>query len=161
MLGQDPFARNGSDIIGTFTASSSVRTNVTYESVQIFREEIEKYREGIEQNDLDFTKNAMIKSNTRRFETLGSLIGLLQTRSAYGFDADYVKKEEAIVKNMTLEQHKALAQKYISPDKMKYVLVGDAASQFEQFKDAGFDQVMLIDKDGNEVEIPITVEVIK
>ena len=145
----------------TFTASSSVRTNTTYESTKIFMEEMEKYREGVSQEDLDFTKNAMIKSNTRRFETLGSLIGMLQTRSAYGFDADYIKKEEAIIKNMTLEQHKALAQKYITPAKMSYLLVGDAATQFEQFKDAGFDKVLLIDKDANEVEIPITVDVKK
>ena len=124
-------------------------------------EEMEKYREGVSQEDLDFTKNALIKSNTRRFETIGSLIGLLQTRSNYGFDADYIKQEEEIIKNMTLDQHKALAQKYITPSKMSYLLVGDAATQFEQFKDAGFDKVLLIDKDANEVEIPITVDVVK
>jgi zinc protease len=151
----------GGSTTGTFTASSSVRTNTTYESTKIFMEEMEKYREGVSQEDLEFTKNAMIKSNTRRFETLGSLIGMLQTRSNYGFAADYIKNEEEIIKNMTLEQHKELAQKYITPDKMTYLLVGDAATQFEQFKDAGFDKVMLIDKDANEVEIPIPVEVIK
>ncbi len=150
---------SGDTKVGTFTASSSVRTNTTYESTKIFMEEMEKYREGISQEDLDFTKNAMIKSNTRRFETLWSLIGMLQSRSAYGYSADYVKSNEAIVKNMTLEQHKALAQKYITPEKMSYVIVGDAATQFEQFKDAGFDKVVLIDKDANEIEIPVTVDV--
>ncbi len=146
---------------GSFTASSSVRTNTTYESTKIFMEEMEKYREGISQEDLDFTKNAMIKSNTRKFETLGSLIRLLQSRSAYGLPANYVKNNEETVKNMTLEQHKELAQKYITPDKMSYVIVGDAATQFEQFKDAGFDNVMLIDKDANEIKIPLTVDVNK
>ena len=122
---------------------------------------MEKYRDGISQEDLDFTKNAMIKSNTRKFETLGSLIRLLQSRSAYGLPANYVKNNEETVKNMTLEQHKELAQKYITPDKMSYVIVGDAATQFEQFKDAGFDNVMLIDKDANEIKIPLTVDVNK
>ncbi len=152
---------SGNRIAGPFTASSSVRTNTTYESTKIFMEEMEKYREGISEEDLDFTKNAMIKSNTRRFETLYSLIGMLQTRSAYGFEADYIKNEEEIIKNMTLDQHKALAEKYINPDKMTYLVVGDAATQFEQFKDAGFDEVKLIDKDANEVEIPLTVNVKK
>ena len=59
---------SGSKIKGTFTASSSVRTNTTFESVNIFKEEIEKYKEGISQEDLDFTKNALIKSNARRFK---------------------------------------------------------------------------------------------
>ena len=35
---------SGTKIPGTFTASSSVRTNTTGESVQIFRDEISKYK---------------------------------------------------------------------------------------------------------------------
>ena len=152
---------DGGRVSGTFTASSSVRTNTTYESTKIFMEEMEKYKEGISDEDLEFTKNAMVKSNTRRFETLGSLIGMLQTRSNFGFDPDYIKKEEDVIKNMTLDQHKALAQKYIRPEKMKYLVVGDAATQFEKFNDAGFDELKLIDKDGNEVEVPIEIGVQK
>jgi zinc protease len=62
---------SGSKIRGPFTASSSVRTNVTYESVKIFKEEMEKYRDGISEEDLEFTKNSLIKSNARAMETLG------------------------------------------------------------------------------------------
>ncbi|MCZ6522148.1 MAG: pitrilysin family protein [Bacteroidetes bacterium] len=152
---------SGSDIIGTFTASSSVRTNVTYESVQIFREEIEKYREGIEQNDLDFTKNAMIKSNARRFETLNALLNMIQVKSAYNLPDDYIRLEEDIIREMTLERHKELAQKYLDPDKMVYLVAGDAATQFDRFKDAGFDKLLLIDKDANPVEIPIKIDVVR
>ncbi len=152
---------SGSTIPGPFTATASVRTNTTFESTKIFKEEMEKYREGISAEDLDFTKNAMIKSNARRFETLYSLIGMLQSRSAYGYPADYIKQEEEVIKNMTLEQHKALAQKYITPDKMTYLIVGDAATQFEQFNDAGFDAVKLIDQDAREVEVPVTISVKK
>jgi len=148
----------GTDIVGTFTASSSVRTNVTLESVQIFREEMEKYREGVSEEDLAFTKNAMIKSNARRFETLGALLGMIQTMSAYGLPADYIKDEEDIVRNMTLDKHKQLAQKYIHPDKMIYLVTGDAATQFERFYGAGFDEIKLVDKNAKEVPIPINVE---
>ena len=152
---------SGTKIPGSFTASSSVRTNTTYESVKIFKEEMESYRNGIDQEDLDFTKNALIKSNARNFETLGSLIQMLQNRSAYDFPPDYIKKEEDIIRNMTLEEHKALAQKYITPAKMTYFVAGDAATQFEQFKEAGFDEVILLDKNGEEVKIPITIDVSK
>ena len=41
---------SGNKNYGTFTASSSVRTNTTYESVKIFKDEIEKYREGISED---------------------------------------------------------------------------------------------------------------
>ena len=144
-----------------FTATSSVRTNVTYESVKIFKEEMENYRQGISPEDLEFTKNAMIKSNARRFETLSSLVGMLRARSLYGLPADYVKQQEDIIRNMTLEQHKALAQKYIVPAKMNYLVVGDAATQFGRFKEAVFDQVMLIDREGQPVEETIAVDMMQ
>ncbi|PHQ28521.1 M16 family metallopeptidase [Leeuwenhoekiella nanhaiensis] len=144
---------SGTKIPGTFTASSSVRTNTTGESVEIFRDEIAKYKEGITPEDLEFTKNALIKSNARRFETQGSLLGMLQERSSYDLDPNYIEKEEATINNMTLEQHKELANKYLDESKMAYLVVGDAATQYQQFKKMGFDEVKLLDKDGNEVTL--------
>ncbi len=144
---------SGSKIPGTFTASSSVRTNTTGESVEIFRDEIAKYKSGISEEDLAFTKNALIKSNARRFETQGSLLGMLQERSSYGLDPNYIENEEATINNMTLEQHKELANKYLDESKMAYLVVGDAATQYQQFKKMGFDEVKLLDKDGNEVKL--------
>ena len=144
---------SGSKIPGTFTASSSVRTNTTGESVGIFRDEIAKYKEGISEEDLEFTKNALIKSNARRFETQGSLLGMLQEMSTYELDPDYIEKEEEIIGAMTLEQHKELAQKYLDETKMAYLVVGDAATQFEQFKEMDFDEVKLLNKKGEEVQL--------
>jgi zinc protease len=144
---------SGSKVKGTFTASSSVRTNTTFESVNIFKDEIEKYKEGISQEDLDFTKNALIKSNARRFETQGSLLGMLQNISNYNLSKDYIAEEEDIIRGMTLEQHKALANKYLDASKMGYLVIGDAATQFDKFKNAGFDEVILLDKDAKEVKL--------
>ncbi|MFA5297399.1 MAG: insulinase family protein [Lutibacter sp.] len=138
---------SGSKTPGTFSASSSVRTNTTGESVQIFKEEIAKYKNGISQADLEFTKNALIKSNARRFETQTSLLGMLQEISNYNLPSNYIEKEEAVINNMTLEQHKQLANKYLDESKMVYVVVGDAATQFAQFHTMGFDEVKLITKD--------------
>ena len=144
---------NGSKIKGTFKASSSVRTNTTGESVSIFKEEIADYKNGVSQEDLDFTKNAMIKSNARRFETQFSLLGMLQEMSTYDLPADYIAEEEAIISAMTLDQHKQLANKYLDETKMAYVVIGDAATQFSQFKDMGFDEVKLMSKEGQELEL--------
>ena len=144
---------NGSKIKGTFKASSSVRTNTTGESVSIFKEEIADYKNGVSQEDLDFTKNAMIKSNARRFETQFSLLGMLQEMSTYNLSADYIAEEEAFISAMTLEQHKQLANKYLDETKMAYVVIGDAATQFSQFKDMDFDEVKLMSKEGQELEL--------
>jgi zinc protease len=143
----------GSKIPGTFRATSSVRTNTTGESVSIFRDEINKYKDGISQEDLDFTKNALIKSNARRFETQFALLGMLQEMSTYGLDSNYIEGEETTVRNMTLDSHKVLANKYLDPSKMAYLVVGDAESQYTQFRDMGFDEVLLLDKEGEEVKL--------
>ncbi len=144
---------SGTKIPGTFTASSSVRTNTTGESVEIFRDAIKNYKNGINEEDLQFTKNALIKSNARRFETQFSLLGMLQERSAYGLEENYIEDEENVVRNMTLEQHKALANKYLDESKMAYLVVGDAATQYAQFEKMGFDEVVLLDKEGNDIDL--------
>jgi zinc protease len=127
-----------------FMASTSVRSDATLESVSIFRDEMEKYRNGITENDLQFIKNCMILSNALRFETNGSLAGMLTTMSRYGFPDDYIKKEEDIIRGMTLEEHKAITDKYIVPGKMYYVIVGDAATQLKQLEKIGFGKPILV-----------------
>jgi len=131
---------------GTFSASSSVQSRVTLESVQIFKDEMAKYREGISSEDLQFTKDALVKSNTRRFETLGALWGMLNTMMTYDIPEDFIKKEEEIVREMTLERHKKLAQEYINPGRMIYLVVGDAATQMKGLEKLGLGKPILIEQ---------------
>lgn len=134
-------ARSGfnlNNVYGTFSASSSVRSDATLESVQIFHDEMAAYREGIPEEDLAFTKSALIKSNARNYETLGALQGILREMNSFDLPADYIAKEQEILKSMTLEDHQAICRKYIDPEKMFYVVVGDAATQLEPMKAIGF-----------------------
>jgi zinc protease len=131
-------------IIAPFMAASSVRSDATFESVKIFRDEMEKYRNGISENDLQFIKNCMIRSNALRFETNEALAGMLGTISKYGLTDDYIRKEEEVIKNMTIEDHKTITDKYIVPDKMFYVVVGDAATQLKPLEKIGFGEPVLV-----------------
>lgn len=144
---------DGTNYPGTFQASSAVQSNATYESTRIFKDEIAKYHEGISAEELTFTKDALIKSNARRFETLGALLGMLNDIAEYNLPFDYVKNQEEIVKNMTQDKIKTLAQKYLEQDKMIYVIVGDAATQLEQLKALGLGDPVLLDANGNPVNM--------
>ncbi len=132
---------------GTFSASSSVRSDATLESVSIFRDEINKYLEGISKEDMVFTRDAMLKSNARYYETLGALQGMLQEIYDYDLPDDHVYREEEILKSMTPEQHREICKKYIHPDNMFYVVVGDAASQLEPLKKIGLGEPELLKVD--------------
>jgi zinc protease len=129
---------SGTYIPGTFTASSSVRSSATLDAVEIFKRLMEEYRQGISAEDLTFTKNSLNKSKAREFETLGAKLRMLQDISMYNLPVDYVREQEKIVSDMTLEQHKALAEKYIDPNRMYYVIAGDAATQLEGLNKIGF-----------------------
>jgi Predicted Zn-dependent peptidases len=127
-----------------FVAATSVRSDATFESVKIIKEEMEKYRNGVNEKDLQFIKDCMILSNALRFETNGSLVGMLSTMSKYGLPDDYIKNEENIIKSMTIEEHKAITDKYIVPDKMYYVIVGDASTQIKPLEKIGFGKPVLV-----------------
>ncbi len=78
--------------IAPFIAATSVRSDATFESVNIFRDEMEKYRNGVSEADLQFIKNCMIRSNALRFETNDALVNMLSTMGRYGLPEDYIKK---------------------------------------------------------------------
>ena len=129
---------------GKFVASSTVRTNSTLESVMIFKTEIEKYRETMPQEYIDYTRSTLLKSNARRFETLGSLLGMINTMSAYNLPADYIKQEEAYVRALTPEKQLEYVRKYLDPAKMYFVIAGDAKTQLKELEKAGLGKPVLV-----------------
>ena len=142
---------SGSSYPGTFAATSSVRSNVTLESAQIFKDEIAKYREGVSAEDLAFTKSALIQSNARRFETLGALRNILHQIGTYDLPFDFVEEQEQVVRDMTLERHRELAEMLIRPENMIFLVVGDAKTQAAGLRELGLGEPILLDNKGNRV----------
>jgi zinc protease len=137
-------AFSGYKNFGTFSASSMVRTNSTLESVIIFKTEMEKYRENIPQEYVDFTKSALLKNNALNFETIRSLIAMLNNIASYNLPADYIKQEEAFLSSLTSRKLLELAKTYIDPARMYYVVVGDAKTQLRELEKAGLGKPVLL-----------------
>ncbi|TCL14238.1 zinc protease [Roseivirga ehrenbergii] len=137
---------SGSKTRGAFTISSGVRTNVSYESSQLVKDILTNYGETYTEKDLETTKSFMIKSGARAFETAGAKLNMLENMSEYGWSADYVKQQQEIVKNMTVEEIQRLAKEYLDPDKMIWLVVGDAKTQLKKMEQLGFGQPVLINK---------------
>ena len=142
---------NGTNYPGTFAASTSVMSNATLESLEIIRDEIAAYRQGISEEGLAFTKDALTQSNARRFETLFALQGMLEDIAMYGLPYDYVRQEEEEIRAMTLERHRDLAQQYLDPDHMIYLVVGDARTQLPRLRQLGLGNPVQLDEAGNGV----------
>lgn len=135
---------SGSNNVGPFTIASSVRANVTLESAQAVKDILQQYGTNYNEKDLETTKGFLIKSNARAFETAASKLGMLENISKYNWKPNYVKDREEIVKNMTLAQIKALSTKYLDPNKMIWLVVGDAKTQLPRLSALGFGEPILL-----------------
>jgi zinc protease len=137
---------SGTNTAGPFTIASSVRTNATLEAAQLIKEILQNYGKNYSEKDVETTKAFLIKSNARAFETLGSKLAMLENISKFGWKPDYIKDREEIVKNMSVEQIKELSQKYLNADKMFWLIVGDAKSQFSRLTALGFGEPIRLNK---------------
>jgi zinc protease len=137
-------AFSGSTSPGPFTISSSIRTNVTLEAAQLVKEIMEKYGSTYTAQDLETTKSAMTKSQARAFETAGAKLGMLNNISKYGWKPTYIRDREQIIANMTMDQIRSLADRYVRPSGMVWLFVGDAKTQLPRLKELGFGEPVLL-----------------
>ena len=140
---------SGTEAVGPFTISSSVRSNVTLESLQSIKSIVDHYPESFSDKDLETTKGFLIKSNSRAFETASAKLNMLENISKYNWPYDYVKQREAIVSNMTKNQIQELARQYLDSGKMYWLVVGDRKTQLDRLKDLGFGDPILL----NDMEV--------
>jgi zinc protease len=137
--------------IAPFTATSSVRANVTLESLELFKEQLRNYRETFTQADLDTTKNLLIKRATRDFETLGDLMGVLGNISRFDLPLDYIERDQRELLGLTLDDFHGTIGKYIDEKRMVYVVVGDGATQRKRVGQLGYGDPVLLDVEGKPV----------
>ncbi|MEQ9405922.1 MAG: pitrilysin family protein [Cyclobacteriaceae bacterium] len=139
--------------LGSFTASSSVKTSVTKDALDTFKEIFGTYADTYTAEDLEKTQVSMIKQNARNFETLGSLLGILQNVSTYGLSEDYIDKMQKVVTNSTIESIQETSREFFDLNNYTFVIVGDKATQFDQLKVDGPGDPVLVDRDGNEIGV--------
>ena len=143
---------SGSDFPGPFRLASSVRSNVTLESLQLIKGLMERHGPDFAADDLEATKSFLLKNNAMAFETLGDKIGILRDMSLLGLPADYVLQREAVVRDMTIERVAELAGRYLSPQSMIWLVVGDAATQRDRLASLGLGTPRTLTRDGRTAE---------
>lgn len=137
---------SGTDLPGPFTIGSGVRSNITFEAVNLIRQILAEYPDTFSEEDLQNSRSYLLKSNARSFETLGAKLNILETMSANNWPADYIQKQEEIVKNITIEEIRSLAEQYANPDRMIYLVVGDARTQLSRLSGLGYGEPVLLNE---------------
>ena len=130
---------------GTFGIYSSVRSNVTLESLLLIRDIVANYGPNFTDEDLTILKSALLRGQALKNESLSAKLGIVQNISTYGYPADYQAQNAKRIKAMTLGQFKQLASDYLRPDAMQYLVVGDAATQVERLGELGFGETVILE----------------
>jgi zinc protease len=112
---------------GPFTASAGVQTAVTKESVYEFMKELRGVRGEIPvtQKELDYQKQAIVRGFPRGFETPEQIASRLAALVLYDLPDDYFNNYLARVQAVSLADVQRVAQKYLDPDHMAILVVGD------------------------------------
>ncbi|MEL6950737.1 MAG: pitrilysin family protein [Pseudomonadota bacterium] len=137
-----------------FIVSAPVQTDKTADSVSELRRELRDYLSDAPGTDDELAR--VRDSNTRslpgRWETIGAVSGSLAELVRFEFPDDYWNTFAARTNALELDAVSAQAQRVLQPDSMIWVVVGDRSKIEATLGELGFDEIRLIDTDGNAVE---------
>ena len=110
---------------GPFTASSSVQTAVTDSAVTEFMKELRGILEKTPADELARAKNYLALGYAGRFETVAQIASQIGELVAYNLPDDYFNTYISRVLAVTAEDVQRVAAKYIDPENIAIVVVGD------------------------------------
>jgi zinc protease len=110
---------------GPFTASSSVQTAVTDKAMTEFMNELKGILEEVPDQELTRAKNYLALSYPGDFETASEIAFQLGEMITYDLPSDYFNKYIGKILAVTSEDLQRVAKKYIDPNSLAIIVVGD------------------------------------
>jgi zinc protease len=112
---------------GPFVVAAPVRNEVTRESVSEVLAELRRIRTGdIDERELDDTKNYLIGVFPATVQTASDVSGRLLDMELYGLPEDYFDRYRENIAAIGKAEVEHVAQKYIDPERVLIVIVGNA-----------------------------------
>jgi len=113
---------------GPWIAEGSMRTDATSGAMTEFMNEVNRIREKqVPESELEESKRAIVASFALSLEDPAQLLDYAITQKIYGLPADYWDTYPAKIMNVTAEQVQRVATRYVVPDALQIVAVGDAS----------------------------------
>ncbi len=141
---------------GPFTASAPVQTAVTAESVIEFLKEINGVRGEIPvtQTELDYNKQSLIRRFPSGFETVDQIASQLGNVVTYDLPDTYFNDYITRINAVSLDDVNRVANKYLTPDKMAILIVGDRKviePKLKEIKGLG-NSIVYLDTESNKLK---------
>ena len=122
-------------LAGNFRSTAEVRTDVTGPALKEFFYEFDRIRKDIvPDEELKNAKSYLTGVFPLRLESQEAVLGQLTEVKLYGLPADYLYTYRDQVNAVTPAEVQRVAQKYLQPDQMAVIIVGDAGKITDQVK---------------------------
>lgn len=142
---------NADKLVGSFSATTSVRNDVTDSAVYELMFELNKiHEEGVTQAELDAAKASISGSFARSLESPQTVASFAINTAQYNLPNDYYANYLKNLEAVTLADVKAVAQKYILPNNANIVIVGKGEEIGEKLEQFG--EVKYINRKGKEYD---------
>jgi zinc protease len=137
---------------GPFIVYSDVRTDVTAPASTEMFNELRRMRDTqLTTEEMALSKDSIARSLPGRFERGTEAAASFADLFTYDLPLDYYSKLPERINAVTIEQVQAAAQKYIHPEKMIVLAVGDRAKIEEEMKKLSLGKLEIRDTDGKVV----------
>jgi len=138
--------------VGPVMAGAAVRADATGPSIDEILKEVARMRDaGVTDDELKMAKDSMVRSLPANFETTFSTAGTLAQIYMYDLPLDYYQAFPARVEAMTKDDVGAVAKKYLTPDRMLIVAVGDKKLIEPQISKLSLGTIAYRDADGKDI----------
>jgi zinc protease len=111
---------------GPFQAAAGVQTDKTAEALKEFFIELDGIRKPIPADEMSKAKNYVALAFPAEFETTADISRHLEEALVHNLPDDYFASYIPRVQAVTAAETQRAAERYIQPDKMAVVVVGDA-----------------------------------
>lgn len=138
---------------GPFVVAAPVRNEVTLQSVNEVLSELRRIRTGdLEDQELDEVKSYLMGVFPATVQTASDIASRLVDMELYGLPEDYFDHYRENIANVMKEDIERVAQKYLDPDRVLIVIVGNAKQIREPLGTLGM-PVHELDIDGNMLAV--------
>jgi zinc protease len=134
---------------GPFSIGGGVRTDATAPAVSEIFKEVAGIREmALSAEELQKAKDALANSLPGAFETNGTIVGSFANIFIYDLGADYYTRYASEVNAVTAEQALDVARRYVVPERLVVIAVGDRAAIEGELRKLNLGTVEIRDLDG-------------
>lgn len=132
------------DYTGEFEFSSGIKAEATDSALAEVIKELKNFEaNGIRNDELAFMKSAIGQRDALRYETGPQKAQFIARMLKYNLPPNYVEMQNKMLQSMTKKEIDALAKKWIKPEKLNMLLVGDKAKILAGLQKMGYPIVEL------------------